>query len=202
MWFPSMFSLSKAPPRRWVVKDRELHQLDESQGVIVFFGDPDWTDYDFEAEAEIISGGNEVGLILRATDRDDFLYAVVGAWGNTAHSVHVQHKDDSLGIGFAKGRSTKSCWYRLRVEARGERVKMFLGGKLLMTVDAGQRLRGCVGLLTNGAHASVRDLRVTDAAGTVLFEGVTGILPKPKDSQSPAGNQAPRGGAQQLPTKQ
>jgi serine/threonine-protein kinase len=163
---------------QWAVKDQEIHQLDESHGHIALFGDLDWTDYDFEAEVEIIAGGSEVGLIFRATDRTDFLYAVVGAWGNTSHSVLIQNKTDSLGIGFAKGQSKKGCWYRLRVEARRERVKMFLDDKLLMTIDAGERLRGCVGLLSNCAHTRYRNLKVTDATGKMLWEGVEGVLPK------------------------
>jgi tetratricopeptide (TPR) repeat protein len=162
---------------QWVVKDQELHQLDERRGHIILFGDPEWTDYDFEAEVEIIAGGSEVGLIFRATGRDDNLYAVIGRWGNTAHSILIR-KNGSFGIGFAKGQSKKGCWYRLRVEARGERVKMFLDGKLLMTVDAGERLRGCVGLVTNPVHARFRNLKVTDATGKVLWEGVQNILPK------------------------
>jgi WD40 repeat protein len=174
----STFKTPWSDSGQWAVKDQEIHQLDESHGHIVLFGDPDWTDYDFEAEVEIIAGGSEVGLIFRATGRDDFLYAVVGAWGNTSHSVLIQDKTDSLGIGFAKGQSKKGCWYRVRVEARGERVKMFLDGKLLMTVAAGQRLRGCVGLVTNPAHARFRNLKVTDATGMVLWEGVQNVLPK------------------------
>jgi tetratricopeptide (TPR) repeat protein len=165
----------------WVVKGKELYQLDERHGSNIFFGDPNWNDYDFEAEVEIIAGGSEVGLIFRATGRTDYLYAVVGAWGNTEHSVLIQNKTDSLGIGYAKGQSKKGCWYRLRVEARGERVKMFLDGKLLMTVDVGERLRGCVGLLTNPAHARFRNLKVTDATGQVLWEGVQAVLPRPKE---------------------
>jgi tetratricopeptide (TPR) repeat protein len=165
----------------WVVKDQELHQLDEKRAYQLLFGDPAWTDYDFEADVEIVAGGSEVGLILRATGRDDYLYAVVGGWGNTGHAILIKSKTGSLGIGFVKGQSKKGCWYRLRVEARGKRVKMFLDGKLLMTVEAGERRRGCVGLLTNPAHARFRNLRVTDATGNVLLEGVQNVLPRRKD---------------------
>jgi tetratricopeptide (TPR) repeat protein/serine/threonine protein kinase len=163
----------------WVVKEQELYHLDQSHSSNIFFGDPHWADYDFEAEVEIIAGGSEVGLVFRATDRDDFLYAVIGGWGNTNHSILIAHKG-LTGIGFAKGQSKKGRWYRLRIEARRERVKMFLDGKLLMTVDAGERLRGCVGLVTNPVHARFRNLKVTDATGKVLWEGVQNVLPKPK----------------------
>jgi hypothetical protein len=57
---------------------------------------------------------------------------------------------------------------------------MFLDGKLLMTADAGERLRGCVGLVTNPVHARFRNLKVTGATGKVLWEGVQNVLPRPK----------------------
>jgi tetratricopeptide (TPR) repeat protein len=165
---------------QWVIKNQEVHNLGDSDAHI-FFGDPDWTDYDFEAEVEIIAGGSEVGLILRATDRDDYLYSVLGAWNNTAHGVLIHcHNGNIPCIGSAKGQSKKGCWYRLRVEARGERVKVFLDSKLLITVDAGERLRGCVGLIAYHAHTRFRNLKVTDVFGKVLLEGVKDVLPKPK----------------------
>jgi serine/threonine protein kinase/tetratricopeptide (TPR) repeat protein len=165
----------------WVVKDQEVHQLGEIDAHI-FFGNSDWSDFDFEAEVEIIAGGSEVGLIFRAADRIEFLYAVVGAWGNTGHAILVKKKTGSMGIGFAKGQSKKGCWYRLRVEARGERVKMFLDDKLLITfIGAGELMQGCVGLYTKEAHARFRNLKVTDATGKVLLEGVQDVLPRPKN---------------------
>jgi tetratricopeptide (TPR) repeat protein len=161
----------------WVVQGQELYQLDKSRGSNIFFGDPNWTDYDFEAEFE----GSDVGFDFRATSRSDTLYAVVGAFGNTRHGVLGHSETGAWVIGLVKGQCKKGCWYRLRVEARGERVKMFLDDKLLMTVDAGERLRGCVGLLVSSAHARFRNLKVTDATGEVLWEGVQDVLPRPKE---------------------
>jgi tetratricopeptide (TPR) repeat protein len=163
---------------QWVVKDQEVHQLDERHSCWLLFGDPEWTDYDFEAEFEVIAGGSEVGLIFRATSRDNWLYAVLGASGNTWHGILGHSHTGANGIGGVKGQSEKGRWYRLRVEARRERVKMFLDGKLLMTADAGARLRGCVGLVTNPVRACFRSLKVTDATGKVLLEGVQDVLPK------------------------
>jgi tetratricopeptide (TPR) repeat protein len=162
----------------WVVKDQELHQLDDKRWSQLLFGDPTWTDYDFEAEVEIISGGSEVGLIFRATARSNFLYAIVGGFGNTRHGVLGRSPGGAGSHGMVAGQSKKGCWYRLRIEARGERAKMFLDGKLLVTVSAGERRRGCVGLLTSPAHVRFRNVKVTDATGTVLWEGVQNILPK------------------------
>ena len=170
---------------QWVVKGQELHQLDKSHVSNLFFGDPAWTDYDFEAEVEIIGGGSEVGVHFRASSRSDGLYAVVGAFGNTCHGVLGRSKTGAGAIGLVKGQSNKGCWYRLRVEARGERVKLFLDGKLLVTVDAGERLRGCVGLVTNPAQARFRNLKVTDATGEVLLEGGARHPPRAEGRRRP-----------------
>ena len=169
---------------QWVVKDQEVHQHDESHLHKVLFGDPDWTDYNFEAEVEIIAGGSEVGLFFRATSPDDYLCAVVGAFGNTRHGVLGKGKTWFGSMGMVQGQSKKGCWYRLRVEARGDRFKMFLDGKLLTTFESDQYPRGCVGLRTKEAHARFRNLKVTDATGKVLLEGVQDVLPKPKDERT------------------
>jgi serine/threonine protein kinase/tetratricopeptide (TPR) repeat protein len=172
----------------WVVKEQELHQLDDAHvGHVLLFGDPNWTDYDFEAEIEIIAGGSEVGLILRATSPSRRLYAVVGAFGNTRHGVLIDGEQGAGAIGLVEGKSDKGGWYRLRVEARGNRFKMHLDGKLLVTVTSDQYPHGCVGLVTNPSRARFRNLKVTDAAGNILHEGVGGILPKAKGIQNATG---------------
>jgi hypothetical protein len=85
----------------------------------------------------------------------------------------------------AQGRRplTKGRWYRLRVEVRGNRFKMFQDGKLLTSASWDKHPRGCVGLVTNPFSARFRNLKVTAPNGRVLFEGVQAALGKPKDAR-------------------
>src|SRR5262249_39059025 len=73
----------------WVFKGNELHQPDESHNShVALFGDPSWTDYDFEAEVQVNAGDfSEAGIVFRATRSNDRLYGSVGAFGNTAHAL-------------------------------------------------------------------------------------------------------------------
>ena len=77
----------------WVVEGRELVQPNDRPGVHhLLFGDPNWTDYNFEAEVEIIAGGIEVGLMFRVAGLGDRLNAVLfpatkGIRENGGHGV-------------------------------------------------------------------------------------------------------------------
>jgi tetratricopeptide (TPR) repeat protein len=165
----------------WVIKGQELHQLD-NQNVQhqVFFGDLSWTDYDFEAEFELIAGGSEVGLVVRVTSPTDRLQAVLGAFGNTRHCVLVCDQKGGVGIGLVDGQTVKGRWYPLRVEVRGNTIKMYLDSKFLTSVSSDKYPRGCVGLVTTGCAARFRNVKVTDPSGKVLLERVQEVLPKPK----------------------
>src|SRR6185437_7763278 len=79
------------------------------------------------------------------------------------------------------GKIEKGRWYRVRVEARGSRFRMFLDGKLLTSGYHDGLPRGCVGLVTNDSSARFRNVKVTDPDGKVLLDGVLNPLPKAKD---------------------
>jgi hypothetical protein len=81
-------------------------------------------------------------------------------------------------------RALKDDALNVRLTAAGNRFKMFLDGKLLQSVVWNQHPRGCVGLITNPARARFRNLKVTDAGGTVLLEGA--IKLNHKDSKNQA----------------
>jgi tetratricopeptide (TPR) repeat protein len=168
----------------WVIKGQELHQSDDNQTVshTVLFGDLGWIDYDFEAEFELIAGGNEVALVFRAVSPTDDLNAVLGARGH-----QVWDNANRLRIGRVNGQTVKGRWYRVRVEVRGNTFKVFLDGKLLMSASSDKHPRGCVGLATYTCAARFRNIKVTDPAGKVLLEGVEATLSQPNATPAPTG---------------
>ncbi|HEV3299724.1 MAG TPA: serine/threonine-protein kinase [Planctomycetaceae bacterium] len=176
----------------WVIKGQELHQLDDNQGAwhVVLFGDLGWTDYDFEAECEVIAGGSEVNLVFRARSPAHHLKACLGAFGNKLHSVIAWDQTGGGSIGQVNGQTVKGRWYRLRVEVRGKTFKMFLDGKMLTSASSDKYPRGCVGLATVFCAARFRNIRVTDPSGKVLLEGVQGILPMPRTEEELKGRHA------------
>jgi eukaryotic-like serine/threonine-protein kinase len=163
----------------WVIKGQELHQLDDNQaaGHMVLFGDLGWTDYDFEAECEVIAGRSEVNLVFRAMSPAHHMKACLGAFGNKLHCVLAWDQTGGVSIGQVNGQTVKGRWYRLRVEVRGNTFKMFLDGKMLTSASSVKYSRGCVGLATVFCAARFRNIRVTDPTGKVLLEGVQAILP-------------------------
>ncbi len=163
----------------WVVKGQEVYQRDESSGHNMLFGDPDWTDYNFEADVEIIGEGTEVGVHFRAT-LSRGLYAIIGASGNARYAVLGWKENRSVVLRSVPGKADRRRRYRIRVEARGNWFQMFLDGKLLLSAWSDENPHGCVGLQTNHAAARFRNLKVTDPDGKVLFEGVQNVLPKSK----------------------
>ena len=65
-----------------IIQDQELRLPDTSnRNHVLLFGDPNWADYDFEAEVQIIAGLNEAGLAFRASNQSRRLYAVIGGFG-------------------------------------------------------------------------------------------------------------------------
>ncbi len=172
----------------WVVEGQELVQpVDSPSSHHLLFGDPNWTDYNFEVEVKITGAGEDVGLIFRAIGpmrrlnacllpamkgvREKGERAIIAATGNEYHFY---------ALSVVPGETTNGRWYRMRVEARGNRFKMLVDDKLITSVYNEDFPRGCVGLFTATASARFRNLKVTDPSGKVLLEGLLGILPKPK----------------------
>jgi tetratricopeptide (TPR) repeat protein len=177
----------------WIVEGQELIQPDDSQtDRLLLFGDPRWTDYNFEAEVKIIEvGGGDVrvGLLFRASGRQNQLHAylmpaIKGVREKGERSV-LSWNGKFVGILSAvPGEITIGRWYRMRIEARGNTFKFFLDGKRLASAYNEDFPRGCVGLSVCKASARFRNLKVTDPDGKVLLEGVQMVLPKSKKSRA------------------
>ena len=62
------------------------------------FGDPKWTDYDFELDALREEGGHDgFGVGVRMADVDNNCLVNLGGWTNTAHGVELM-EDGQLSV--------------------------------------------------------------------------------------------------------
>jgi len=184
----------------WAIDGQELVQLNGSASSHhLLFGDPNWTDYNFEADVEIKEGGSEVGLMFRATAWNERLNATLlpatkgipegNAFFPATKGIREQGQLKVLAVSRHTvgvpagtiGEITTGRWYRMRVEARGSRFKVFLDGQQVSSVFNEGFPRGCLGLYTNTAAVRFRNLKVTDPEGKMLLKGVQGILPKATD---------------------
>ncbi len=159
--------------QRWVLQGNELFQQDVNGGRGYFFGDPAWTDYDFEVDVQTLGGDNEIDIAFRAVNRKNYHYVALGGYQNTRHAVlskRANASNFSL-LTSVLGKTSRERWYRVRLEARGSRFKVFLDGEPLMDFQSNRYLRGAVGVWGLGTSARFRNPKVTAPDGKVLLEG-------------------------------
>jgi len=159
----------------WLREGDELVQTGLNPNVRLFFGDVEWTDYDFSCDAMRLEGPNGFDFIVRATDKYNYLLLGVGAWNNTKHawtSVNENVFADFKGWRDAGVDANK--WYPVRVSVRGPRCQCFLDNEPEPIFDFIDRnhLRGAVGFLTWETKVRFRNIKVTDPDGKVLWERV------------------------------
>jgi WD40 repeat protein/predicted Zn-dependent protease len=169
------------PAGQWRVQGKELVQQQRDPGftALWLFGDPKWTDYDFELEVQPTRGAGEVDAVVRASGVDDFTIVILGGWHNGYHGIMPLAGGQFLTPVWADGQTVFKRWYRLKAEVRGKSCRLFLDGKLLTTHTELPSVSGQVGLRTVGTAARFRKLKVTDPAGKVLFEGLPTLRKTP-----------------------
>jgi hypothetical protein len=164
---------------RWRIDGQEIVQDTQGPGPAwLFFGDPAWTDYDFDLEVQRIAGREGAGIVVRAAEPEKLYLVNLGGWGNESFAV------ESLTDGNWQTHSPKppgglepGRWYRVRVEVRGEHFRCLLDGKPILEATDGQHARGCVGLRSWDTANRFRNLKVTDPQGKVLWEGLPTLRP-------------------------
>ena len=63
-------------------------------------------------------------------------------------------------------------WYKLKAEARGNRLRCYLDGKWMINETWNMIGSGCVGLHVNGSNFAFRDIKVVSADREVLLQGL------------------------------
>ena len=155
----------------WRIEGDELVQESLLMDCQLLFGDFTWKDFDFSCEAKKVGGNADVGLIYHATGAGSSEFNRGGA-NNTVDFVRSA-EGGNLGVLTSRpGVMQTGRWYKLRVRLRGTHCECFLDDQLLFAYAETKNRRGAVGVRTWVAAARFRNLRVTDPAGRVLFEGL------------------------------
>jgi hypothetical protein len=167
----------------WSVTDGELRQTDRGAMHWLFFGDVTWTDYDFEVETQL-SAGAEIDIGVRVASPANLVYVALGGFTNTHHGlIRKQEAGASTldTLAWVDGKTQPDGRYRVRVEARGNDVKVFLDGKLMLkAAGQGGFPRGCVGVGTLHSSARFRNPRITTPEGRILMDRWPADLPRMK----------------------
>ncbi|MBN1846316.1 MAG: DUF1080 domain-containing protein [Sedimentisphaerales bacterium] len=166
---------------QWSIQDDQVRQDGQGTNQRLYIGDPDWRDYEFTLEARK-TGGQEGFLILfRVRNEQEFYWCNLGGWGNQYHRLERGLRQGNRwgAIGpQANGRIESDRWYAIKVRCQGPHIQVWLDKDLIIdfTDDQQAHLSGGVGIGTWSTQAVFRNLKVTDLAGKVLFEGTPSVL--------------------------
>jgi hypothetical protein len=164
----------------WAVGDEEgrpyleQHAINDNAKImspIFLTGDSEWADYAVEVEVKALSVDDMAGIVFRYhTNRHHYLFALTG--GNRARLIlrrpleKAFHIPDWPELGSAELAYDTTRYHRLRVENEGPRIRAYVDGKLVISADDGEILRGKAGLAAN-APARFRNFRVTAPDETI-----------------------------------
>jgi len=176
---------------QWKIEGTELVQesLESNAWCQLVFGDFTWKDYDFTFEAKRVQKQTqeEIGL----------LYHVSGAgWCSISTAKRGELRNYVTAQSFGRGATGQDnrgqfnvemdSWYKVRVSLRGTHCQFFLNEEKIIDYENKQNPQGAVGVWTKGAAVHFRNIRVTDPAGKVLFEGLPALPVGPADQWPPA----------------
>lgn len=159
----------------WLIEGDEIVQS-RPEFARLFFGDANWTDYDLEVEAQSngkTKDGHGICLLFRATDMGNYMEIDIGGWGATVTEA-IFFKGGNWGRSpgcFLKIPHEHGRWYKVKIEARGTRVRCDIDGKNLLAYNEETLLKGMIGLGTGNSSVRWRNLKVTAPDGRILWQG-------------------------------
>jgi hypothetical protein len=128
-------------------------------------GDPEWGDYAVEVSMKPLSTDDFAGVVFRYhTNRHHYLFSLEG--GKRAR-LAVRQADETeyrvIGwrvLGEAPFAYETTRYYRLRVENEGMKIRCFVDGRLLISAEDGELIRGKAGVSAL-VPARYQDFKVT-----------------------------------------
>jgi hypothetical protein len=174
----------------WSIDGTEIVQGNDRDGDCeIVFGDPAWTDYNFVCECKVVGGYGEVGQTFRVTEAGRYEW-VLGRWNGHNFSLGSMARDQEkvervwwapLDRADPDKKLDVDRWYTLEIRVRGSKIECLVDAASIVKADHERYKEGRVGLRTFKTHARYRNLKVTDPAGKVLFEGLPELPAKVVD---------------------
>jgi hypothetical protein len=192
---PAPASIISPRSSKWVVVGDELHLRNIIRAhCSISWGDDDWGDIDLDFDAKNTEAdGRGYFVQVHCDDRLSFWrldYGVDG--GNNARLIEYEKgmwREGWVDRSFPP--LSKDEWRRFHVVLRGSHARIAVDGVDLIERDFPKPLKGKVALGTFRSTAAFRNIKVTDAEGRVLWEGLP-PLPPASDSEKPASNKSRR----------
>lgn len=163
---------------KWRVEGDELVQESLQPDIRLFFGDPNWTDYVFEAECQRVSGSEGFLLAFRVKDLRNFYWVNFGGWDNKRHGVEVEVAGSRMIAQHLKPGSVETGkWHKVKAVVEGKRIRTYLDGDLVFDFENDRHATGGVGLGSWKTANRFRNLRVTSLDGSkTLYAGLPTLM--------------------------
>lgn len=163
----------------WKIENGELMQT-RSENAKIFFGSDSWTDFDltYETKTDASSTPNPMGsrLLYRIVDSSNLHRFSLGAGSGAIDEVsrftngQIQRDVPTVPSTFVPGE-----WFKVDVKARANRFVITVNGKQVADYQNDEHGSGKVGFSTWNAPCRWRNIRITDPAGLVLWDGLPEI---------------------------
>ncbi len=167
----------------WSVEGDELVKEGLGRGTVTF-GDVDWSDYDLTFEARKSAGPDGLGVAFRSSDGR--LYSLVLGSLNASHLLGIWSRAPTKRNPWL--RSTPGTirpleWYKVKISLRGQFIRVQLDEHLLFACKDDFCQKGNLFLCCYDSAGRFRNIKVTAADGSVLWEGVPDLPETGKDAE-------------------
>jgi formylglycine-generating enzyme required for sulfatase activity/serine/threonine protein kinase len=163
----------------WQIRGQELVKFGKRVGGSeIYFGDPNWKDYDFSAEIYREQGDRMCCLNYRCADQANKCVFIIAGWRNNSSGAQVWNKGVEVTIRKRPCRLVNNRWYTALVKVRGNRSEGYLDGERLFENQDDQHPNGRAGLGTNQGVYRFRNIKITAPDGTVLWQGLPDLPSK------------------------
>ena len=167
---------------KWELRDGVISQTETrtNDGRLVF-GDPAWTDYTMTLRARKTAGDEGFLVMFDCADDGNYTWWNLGGWANRQHGIEQAQGGREI-VAQVPGSIETGKWYDIRVETKGQNVKLYLDGKLVQD----HTFRSTLPSL----HASA----VTDKATGDIIVKVANMSPDAVTAQLKLAGKAAEGG--------
>lgn len=158
---------------RWSVEGDEVAQSwQRPHRSALVFGSPEWSFYDFTLSVRSDGGPEGFRIMFHFEGWPNHCEVAIGAPGSS-HALRsvYQHDADGISPWFAILRFEQHRWYRVRLEVRGARARLFLDDALVFDRVDERLVKGRIGIATLNSTATFKDFLVRSPLGNTLWEG-------------------------------
>jgi rhamnogalacturonan endolyase len=142
-----------------------VNEIPQRVNPLFVTGDPDWRDYTVEAGVRPLTTEKDAGIVFRYhTSRHYYLFTLEA--GTRVRLAMRQPMDESFRVSVWRELGAKPFTYdvrreyRMRVAAEGRKLRAFIDGQLVLSVEDAELSHGQAGVTAN-MPARFRDFRVT-----------------------------------------